>query len=70
MIVNGKTPIVVNGRTTRVCGHRFNELLRGSSAEPIVLDVSGKRIVPSKGLSWSAVAAQVRAGKSIQAKLA
>lgn len=70
MVINGKTPIVVNGRTTRVCGRRFNELLRASTAEPTILDVNGKRIVPSKGLSWSAVAAQVRAGKSIQAKVA
>lgn len=70
MIVNGKTPIVINGRTTRVCGRDFNEALRRTQGEPIVLDTDGRRITPSKGLAWSAVAAQVRAGKSVQAKAA
>lgn len=69
MIINGKTTIVVNGRATRVLGHRFNEALR-RPGEPTILDADGHRIVPSKGLSWSAVASLVRAGKSVQAKVA
>jgi hypothetical protein len=70
MIVNGKTTIVVNGRPTRVCGRNFNEALRRTAGEPIVLDTEGRRLIPSKGLAWSAVAALVRAGKSVQAKAA
>lgn len=68
MIVNGKTIIVVNGRATRVCGREFNKALRRTRGEPIILDGEGRRLIPSKGLTWSAVAAQVRAGKSVQAK--
>ena len=70
MIINGKTPVVVNGQTTRVLGHRFNQALRHSGREPIILDVEGRRIIPTKGLAWSAVASIVRVGKSVQAKTA
>jgi hypothetical protein len=69
MIINGKTTIVVNNKVTRVCGRAFNDAIR-RRGEPQVFDVDGHRIMPSKGLAWSAVAAQVRAGKSVQAKVA
>lgn len=68
MIINGKTPIVVNGRTTRVCGHQFNKVTRGRLIGVQVCDTQGNILVPSKGLSWDQVAEQVRAGKSVQAK--
>lgn len=70
MIVNGKTVVVVNGKPTRVLGRRFNEALRRTSLEPVIHDAEGRRIIPSKGLAWSAVAAIVRSGKSVQAKAA
>ncbi len=74
MIISGTTLIVVNGKSTRVCGREFNRALRagknGSKAELTLHDASGAILVPSKGLSWNDVAKAVRAGKKVQAKAA
>ena len=70
MNLAGNTPIVVNGRTTRILSHHFNVGLRkakASGVDLLVLDVGGAPIFPSKGLSWTEVGAQVRAGKKVQA---
>ncbi len=66
MIINGKTPVVVNGRTTRVCGRAFNKALRKGGFD--IRDTAGNLLAPSKALNWGQVAAIVRAGKSCQAK--
>lgn len=70
MNLAGNTPIVVNGRTTRILSHHFNVGLRkakASGCDLLVLDIDGAPIFPSKGLSWTEVGAQVRAGKKVQA---
>jgi hypothetical protein len=71
MQINGKTVILASGRITRVCSRRFNQAVRRSfkGAPMVVLTEHGERIEPSKGLSWVQVGLQVRAGKSVQARL-
>lgn len=66
MIVNGKTSILVNGKSTRVNGRTFNRALKRGTLE--VRSAEGRVLTPSKGLAWSNVASIVRAGKSVQAK--
>ncbi len=74
-VINGKTKIRIAPRfgvaapLTRVCGRDFNRALRSGKLED-VLDSEGRKIVPSKGLTWEQVASLVRAGKSVQAKVA
>lgn len=76
MIVNGSTKILVNGKQTRVLGSTFNMALKKSErrGEELIVfcmteDEPEAKLVPSKGLSWQNVAANVRAGKATQAKV-
>lgn len=70
MNLAGNTPVVVNGKNTRVLSHEFNRALK-TSKDPMKLEVKdeeGNLIVPSKGLTWSDVATAIRTGKKVQAK--
>lgn len=66
MVINGKSVVFVNGKPTRVLGHRFNRALK---ATPFVVftDEKGTVITPSKGSSWDDVALGVRKGESFTA---
>lgn len=66
MNINGTTVVLVNNHSTRVLGRHFNKALK-KNALLVVTDLDGQVITPSKGLSWLEVAAQIRAGKSVQA---
>jgi hypothetical protein len=70
MVISGSSVIVVNGRITRPLSRYFNVGLRKAKragADLLVLDVEGQPIFPSKGLSWTDVGQQIRAGKKVQA---
>lgn len=68
------TPIIVNGKLTRLLSHTFNQARKKAEKNGCELVVfygmeEDTKVIPSKGLSWSAVAAQVRAGKKVVARL-
>ena len=73
MNIAGNTVLFVNGRASRVCGRRFNKIVKAyeydlSRAVALLVQLpSGEKLIPSKGLSWVDVAKQVRAGKKVQA---
>lgn len=74
MNLTGSTPIIVNNKLTRVCGRTFNSALRKAEEDRCELIVyygmeEDTKVLPSKGLSWANVAAMVRQGKQVQAKL-
>ena len=73
MNLSGSTPVIIGSRITRVLSHHFNVGLRkakSSGVDLLVLDVeTGTPIFPSKGLSWTDVGVQIRAGKKVAARL-
>lgn len=74
MVISGSTSVFVQfgnckTRATRVNGRHFNAALAACGDELVVKDGSGDVIVPSKGATWSDVAASVRDGKKVQASV-
>jgi hypothetical protein len=68
MVISTKSIVLVAGRPVRVLSSRFNCALRSGKLDPKTPE--GKTIVPSSGKTWLQVASLLRAGKSVQAKVA
>lgn len=67
MVITTKSQVIVSGRTVRVLSSLFNAAVK--LGKPI-FNADGKAIVPGKGHDWASMCAELRAGRSVQAKLA
>ncbi|VVB77419.1 Uncharacterised protein [uncultured archaeon] len=74
MNIQGNTPIIVQGKLTRVNGREFNRALKAAEAAGVELVVfygmeQDAKLIPSKGLGWGNVSEFIRQGKKVVAKL-
>lgn len=69
MNITGSTALIVNGRTTRVCGNHFNRAFRKHGDDIVVLDSEKRRVIPSGKTGWKGIVDAIRASKTGRAKL-
>lgn len=69
MNISGKTPILVNGKLTRICGKVFNAELRKDPDLFVQVPETGYAIILSKGYRWAGAAVDIRAGKKVLASV-